>query len=133
MKFRQFLLLAESDFRFEGESAGIITGYNPNGKQASVSRNRRLNKSLWNELRAAGYDPWAIQGNYKGAREHSFLVPDIARADIIKYGNKYEQEAVVWAKKGDKGYEVEWIEGGKTTKKAHVASIRSLISQSIPF
>lgn len=131
MKFRQYLI--ETEFRFEGESVGIVTGYNPHGKKAPLSKNRQLNKSLWNDLRADGYDPWAIRGKYKGAAEQSFLVPDITRDDLVHYGEKYNQEAVVWAKKMEKGYAVEWIEGRKTTKKGHVTNIRSLISQSTAF
>jgi hypothetical protein len=130
MNFRQFL---EHEFRFQGETVGIITAYNPNGETISSRENRKLNKRLWNDLRATGYDPWAIKGNYKGAAEQSFLVSDISRADLIRLAKKYDQEAVVWGRKTDNGYDVEWIEGEETTKRDKVSNIRSLISQSTKF
>lgn len=130
MEFRQFLI--ENEFRFEGDSVGIITAYNPKGIKTPINKNRKLNKLLWNELRAAGYDPWPIKGKYKGAAEQSFLIPNIERADIIHFAKKYKQEAVIWAKK-NKGYDVEWIEGSVTKKRDKIANIRSLISQSTAF
>lgn len=130
MDFRQFI---ETEFRFEGKSVGIVTGHNPEGKRTTTSKNKQFNKELWNHLRADGYDPWAIKGHYKGTEEQSFLVPDISRSDLVRFGKRFKQEAVVWAKKTAHGYEVEWIEDSKTTKKSHVTNIRSLISQSAAF
>ena len=130
MDFRQFI---EAEFRFQGESVGIVTGYNPEGKKVATKKNKELNLRLWNDLRSKGHDPWAIEGDYKGEAEQSFLVPDISRADLVRYGEKFKQEAVVWAKKTAHGYEVEWIEGKETKKKGHVANIRSLISQATKF
>ena len=128
MEFRQFLV--EHEFRFEGDTVGIITAYNPKGETIPLEKNRRMNRRLWNELRAAGYDPWPVKGQYKGAAEQSFMVSDISRADLIHLAKKYDQEAVVWGRKTNKGYDVEWIEGGKTTKRGKITNIRSLISQS---
>jgi hypothetical protein len=131
MRFRQFLV--ETEFRFEGKSVGVITAHNPDGKPVSAGKNKKLNTELWNELRAAGYDPWPTKGKYKGHDEESFLIPNISRTDIIRLAAKYNQEAVLWARKADKGYAVEWIEGDKTIKRDKIASIRSLISQSVSF
>ena len=131
MQFREYL--TESEFRFEGDSLGIITAHNPQGKKLSRKENKKLNDRLWSDLRIADYDPWPVQGNYQGHKENSFLIPDISRGELVKYAKKYNQAAVIWAKKVDKGYAVEWINGGKTTKKKHIVNIRSLIAQSVSF
>jgi hypothetical protein len=131
MQFREYL--AESEFRFEGDSVGIVTAHNPQGKKLSRKQNKKLNGQLWTDLRVAGHDPWAVAGNYQGHKEDSFMIPDISREELVSYAKKYDQAAVIWAKKVDHGYDVEWIADGKTTKRKNIANIRSLLAQSVSF
>jgi uncharacterized protein YebE (UPF0316 family) len=129
MDFYEFLL--ESEFRFKGESVGIITAFNPQGKKISTTRNKQLNLDLAADLRATGFDPWSIKGQYNGHVEDTFVVPNITRNELVKYAKKYDQKAVIWAKKEKQGYAVEWIEKGKTIKKEQLKNIRSLIKKKI--
>lgn len=128
MKFTEFIM--ESEFRFEGRSVGIITAHNPQGEKAGEKDNHKANQSLWNDLRAAGYDPWSIKGKYAGNEEDSFLVPNISRDKLVSFAKKYDQEAVVFAKKTKSGYQVEWIESGVTKRQERLKNIRSLLSRA---
>ena len=126
--FLEFLI--ESEFRFQGNTLGIITAQNPKGLPHPKEDNEKANNSLWNDLRAKGYDPWHIKGKYAGQPEDSFIVPNISKRDLIRYAKKYRQVAVVFAKKLKKGYGVEWVEKGKTKKKQKIKNIRSLIARA---
>ena len=121
----------ESEFRFEGESAGIITAHTKIDSATADQTNKERSEKLFGELRALGYDPWPFIGKYEGKKEKSFLIPNISKLDLIKLGNRYNQKTVIWAKKvSNDGYSVEWLKNGDLIKKEKINNIKSLISRA---
>lgn len=121
----------ESEFRFEGESVGIVTAHTKIDSSTEDQTNKERSEKLFGELRALGYDPWPFIGKYEGRKEKSFLIPNISKLDLIKLGNRYNQKVVIWAKKvPNDGYSVEWLKDGDLIKKEKINSIKSLISRA---
>ena len=87
-------------------SIGIFTAMNPNSmpplatgsKQQNAAENNRLNRQLWDDLRAGNYGPIKCKGKF-GAWEKSVIVPNIKRDTIINFARKYDQTAVIWGRK----------------------------------
>ena len=128
-KFSEFFY--ESEFRFEGESVGIVTAHTKIDSSHEDQTNKNRSEKFFGELRALGYDPWPFFGKYEGRKEKSFLIPNISKLDLIKLGNRYNQKVVIWAKKvPNDGYSVEWLKNGNLIKKEKINSIKSLISRA---
>lgn len=124
MNFREFIA------RSVGHTLGIITAQNPQASELDRETNEKRNTVLLKDLKSVGYDAFPFEGNFEGRREQCFLVPFISRADIAKYGNRYDQRAVIWAVETGQGWDVEWIEDGMTVKKDRIGSIHKLLSQA---
>ena len=106
------------------ETIGIMTAENPNAEKYSGKQNKSLNKSLMDQLRQMNYGPIPIGGSF-GHKENSFLVPNITRAEFADLGNKFSQEAVIWASKqsspdGD-FMRWEYMEGSNTIQTRDVS------------
>ena len=119
------------EFRFEGETAGIITAHTSIDSSTEDDTNEERGKKLFADLRVQGYDPWPFIGKFEDKKEKSFLIPNISKLDMIKLGERYNQKMVIWAKKlPDDGYSVEWLNNGDLIEKENIKSIRQLISRA---
>jgi hypothetical protein len=95
-------------------SLGILTAQNPKSDCEGKS-----NRDLWSRLRSANYGPIKIKGKFGGKWEKSFLVPHISKEELVRLGEDYCQEAVIWGQKdydenNNPFYRFEYIENGKT-------------------
>jgi len=122
------------DFRFEGETMGIMTAHTSIDSSTEDDTNEERGKKLFADLKSQGYDPWPFLGEFEDKKEKSFLIPNISKLDMIKLGERYNQKIVIWSKKlPDNGYSVEWLNNGDLIKKENVKSIRQLISRAKGF
>jgi hypothetical protein len=91
---------------------GIVTAQNPQGKPPwsgqspwpddkgeSDRENRHRNETLEQYLRTRNYGPVKVRGKF-GLHEDSFLIPNIAREELLAIGRWFEQEAVIWGERG---------------------------------
>jgi len=106
------------------ETIGIMTAENPNAEKYSGKQNKQLNQSLMDELRSMNYGPVPIGGSF-GHKESSFLIPNVTRQELANLGEKYSQEAVIWASKqsGTDGEFMRWeyMEGSNTIQTRDVS------------
>jgi len=102
-------------------SIGIITAENPLAKKLSSEENKQRNKNLASDLRSLGYGFYQIKGKF-GNYEHPFAIPNITKADILKLGTKYEQEAIIYVEKTTTGSVAEMIQtsGGNYNEMSRV-------------
>lgn len=93
-------------------TVGIVTAQNPQGKPPwagqthwpddkadSEKENRYRNETLEEYLRTRNFGPVKVKGKF-GLYEDSFLIPNIARQELVNIGRWFEQEAVIWGEKG---------------------------------
>lgn len=80
------------------DTLGIMTAENPDGKKRPPEFNNNRNKLLLQDLRSLGYGPIKIGGSF-GAKENSFLIPNIKSEDLVSLGKKYGQESVIFGEK----------------------------------
>ncbi len=101
------------------QTIGFITAENPHGQPLGSEENRQKNYSLWSNLRGANYGPIQIQGAYNGNMEYPFMVQNIAKEELIKLGEQYAQESVIFGKRfvdknGNPFFQFEFIKRGQT-------------------
>lgn len=84
------------------KSFGIITAENPMGKKLPVQENNERNLQLAKNLRSAHLGFIQIKGKY-GYLENPYFIPNIAKDEIIDFGLRYSQEAVIWGATEAKG------------------------------
>jgi len=124
-------LIENKVFRFEGESVGIITAHTQIDSCKEDETNEERSNKLFGDLRSQNYDPWPFIGQFEDRKEKSFLIPNISKLDMIKLGERYNQQVIIWAKKlPDNGYSVEWLNNGDLIKKENIKNIRQLISRA---
>lgn len=75
-----------------GRQFGILSAYGPFSKSDNKSRNVDLLK----ELQSRGYRFHPLRGSWEGVAEKSVLVPDMAFADLIEMGRRFDQESVIF-------------------------------------
>lgn len=80
------------------DTIGFVTAENPQNVMLSQGENNALMKELLRKLKDWQYGPIALQGKY-GNYEHSYLVPNVTRNDIIAIGKDFNQESVIFGKK----------------------------------
>ena len=102
MKVKKFSEpLADLMTRHKAESALFITAENPFGKKTSSSDNLRALKALQTELKSMGLRLWRGQGEDPSGgtwkAETSFLALGLSLEDSKVLGEKYKQNAVIWA------------------------------------
>jgi hypothetical protein len=128
---KSFCEWVKEEFRFKGNTIGIITAYTNIDSYKEKDINEKRSKNLFSDLRGQGYDPWPFIGKFEEKKEKSFLIPNISKLDMIKLGERYNQKIVIWAKKlPDNGYSVEWLNNGNLIKKENIKNIRQLISKA---
>jgi hypothetical protein len=78
--------------KIAGVTSGIVSAYRYwFSENENLSEHHKLTKDIID----MGYQPKIIYGFWKGP-ELSCLVPGIQKSQLIKLGQKYEQEAVAW-------------------------------------
>jgi hypothetical protein len=82
------------------ESALFITAENPHGQKSQAGLNQRAQKALQGEIKAMGFPFWEgvgedPTGNWKS--ERSFLALGVSQEQAEALGEKYRQNAVIWA------------------------------------
>lgn len=107
-------------------SVGLMTAQNPSGQDLNIhpegrKENNLLNRQLERDVKSLGLGFTRIGGVYGGAKEKSYLIPNISRDQLIELGRKYGQEAVIWGSKKISKFnypymEFQWIEDGNTTQ-----------------
>ena len=93
--------LADLMTRYGADSALFITAENPFGKKMPSSDNLRALKALQTELKSMGLRLWNGQGEDPSGgtwkAETSFLALGLSLEDSKVLGEKYKQNAVIWA------------------------------------
>ena len=74
---------------------GIITAENPMGKKLSHKENMQRNRKFYELLKRGRYQYLKIQGKY-GNKEDPVLIINIPEKELLYYGDKYEQESVIY-------------------------------------
>jgi len=99
------------------DTVGFMTGWNPQAQQLARKENRDLNKELMAWMRERGYGPIRIRGKF-GSKERSMMIPNITRGDVVKAGQYFDQESVIWGEKTEENkFVFEYIEGDQTIQK----------------
>jgi hypothetical protein len=116
---------------------GIVTAQNPHGQPPWPGNNvesgredRDLNKSLEEYLRTRNFGPVKVKGKF-GLQEDSFLIPNIAKEELVNIGRWFDQQAVIWGEKHTDSYNNPFIrfeyidvESGRTqsVRTVHIGS-----------
>lgn len=103
------------------DSIGIITAENPMAQELSPKANKERNRELAKKLREMGYGFYQVQGRY-GNVEKPLVVPNISKEDIVKLGNEFEQDSVIFVEKTPEGSLAQLIEthGEHATERSSV-------------
>lgn len=73
----------------------FITAENPHGQETAKDINRMENQKLETILNNGHWGYQKIKGHY-GQSENSFLVRNMSKDDLIKYGQKFNQHSVIF-------------------------------------
>ena len=79
-------------------SVGIITAENPMGQETDKKINLESQAKLKDDIRKLGYGFIQMKGTY-GNTENPFFIPNISKEDLIKLGQKYNQESIIYGEK----------------------------------
>jgi len=74
---------------------GFITAENPHGQPEKPDVNNKMNRQLESILKDGLWGYQKIKGKY-GSVENTFLVRNISRDDLLRYGNRFNQESVLF-------------------------------------
>jgi hypothetical protein len=74
---------------------GFITAENPHGQSEKPDVNNKMNRQLESILKDGLWGYQKIKGKY-GSVENTFLVRNISRDDLLRYGNRFNQESVLF-------------------------------------
>jgi hypothetical protein len=80
------------------QTLGFITAENPHGKQATPEFNNESNERLEKKLRLMNLGFVKVKGQY-GNVEHPFFVPNITKDELLKLGQDFEQESIIYGEK----------------------------------
>ena len=80
------------------QTFGIITAFNPNNKEQPLAVNNKLNNKLEQHIKAGNFGYIKGKSDY-GKFERPFFIPNIKRSEILKLGNLFEQESVIFGEK----------------------------------
>jgi hypothetical protein len=91
--------------RLDASAAAIVTAWNPRSRRLTAARNRARNARLLRDIASRGWRRLECDGVGAAAdggewREASYVVADPALADAVELGRRYEQNAVVWWRRG---------------------------------
>jgi hypothetical protein len=92
-------------------SIGILTAEDPMGDKLPREENKKRNVDLERDLKHYNYGYVKIKGRYNN-EENSFFVNNIEKEHLVYFGDKYEQESVIYGQRlGDDSFEFQYIEG----------------------
>lgn len=74
---------------------GFITAENPHGQPEKTDVNNKMNRQLESIIKDGLWGYQKIKGKY-GSLENTFLVRNISREDLLRYGNRFDQESVLF-------------------------------------
>ena len=74
---------------------GFITAENPHGQPEKPIFNNKMNRELESILKDGLWGFQKIKGKY-GSLENTFLVRNISREDLLRYGHRFNQESVLF-------------------------------------
>lgn len=80
------------------KSIAILTAENPYEQHISEEENIKRNKKLYDDLVKENYKPVQITKICENG-EMPYFVINMSYNDAVKYGQRYEQESVVWGEK----------------------------------
>ena len=125
---------------------GTITGFRNTedcgeGKKISTSTNKNRNSVLKSLLLSKGYGVTKIKGSWlengqKEIGEESFYVVDLKdhgtlKRDLISFGNRFDQDAITYAKKGSDYYAISTNECPKSWPGFGVVGKESVLGHPI--
>jgi len=87
---------------------GIITAENPQAQKLSPKENKQRNHQLKADVREMGYGFYQIQGKY-GNIERPLVISNIDLVDLIRLGQKHDQETVIWVRRTNRGSQASLI------------------------
>ena len=76
--------------------AGIITGWNPASEIRSLAANEEANRALRQSLEEAGATLFPTVAGEGAWEEPGFAAVDLGREVLVRFGARWEQNAVVW-------------------------------------
>ena len=95
---------------------GMMTSENPMAQQLSPGENKKLFGDLKADLKNLNLGFIPIEGHY-GYKENALVIPNIKREDLIRLGEKYQQDSVIFGKRESKGEDIfikwEFLQRGK--------------------
>lgn len=99
---------------------GIMTGENPDATQMSSNINRALNANFESWLKRTGYQYYKVKGKY-GSVEHSYLIYNVALADMIIFATDLKQQSFIYGKNinGKLTFEF-WANRAKSGKYSYI-------------
>lgn len=74
---------------------GLMTAQNPMGIKADARENNEAQKEFWGLLKRGGYHFIKVVGQY-GNVENPVLILNIPRKELIKFGDMFNQESVIF-------------------------------------
>lgn len=77
------------------KSIGIVTAENPLQEELKKDENKQRNLKLEKQIIQDGYGFINIKGKY-GLHENPFIIQNITKDDLLKYGRTYDQESVIY-------------------------------------
>lgn len=80
------------------DSFGIMTAENPLGEKKSQEYNDYVQSELKNILRINNYGFHEVMGKY-GNIENSLIIPNIGKSFMIRLGQMFNQESIIWGEK----------------------------------
>ncbi|MFW6377150.1 MAG: DUF3293 domain-containing protein [bacterium] len=80
------------------DTVAFISAENPMNQSVSKQENKRRTKMLKKELDKNKMGHTKVYGKY-GDEENTFFIPNISKEEALQLGNKYDQEAIIWATK----------------------------------
>lgn len=105
-------------------TVAFLTAENPQGEKASPEFNREQNKRLESALRSMNLGFRKIKGKF-GSEENSYMVMNITRDEAVELGEMFQQEAIIWGNKVERGDQVgfsfQYIEGDNTIQTRDVS------------
>ena len=95
--------LNDPNRRAELQRVGIMTSENPRGQQSNLQTNRNGLEEFKRDLDQRGLDFVSLGGMY-GNPENSLFILNPTKQDIIDYGKKYGQSAVIFGQRLVRNY-----------------------------
>lgn len=101
------------------DTIGMMTSENPMAQQLTPQENKNRFNQLKADLGNLNLGFVQVEGHYE-VKENALVIPNIKREDLIRLGEKYQQDSVIFGQKeSDKEktfIKWEFIQGGSTKR-----------------